>query len=117
MANLVRLDDLSQIIARQLTNLSDSETVLKIQTKINDMKQNLTSLRDLVSAHEVERFFREVNQTMDWIEEEMKSLERDIHLSNQFRSKYLLKIELNARLEQLLSSKGTKNQDILCRLP
>ena len=105
MANLFRLAAMNKI-SDQFMSSTQTEAVLNIQTKMNELNQNLTSFRELVSAHEVERFYREVNNTLDWMAEETKSLERDIKLGTQFRSVYVLKDEFNARRERLLAAKG-----------
>lgn len=64
MTNLFRLATMNKI-SDQFMSSTQTEAVLNIQTKMNELNQNLTSFRELVSAHEVERFYREV--TTLWI--------------------------------------------------
>ena len=83
-ANEVRLAKLNEI-AVQLTSLGQTEAALKIKTQIQTLNeewatlQNITQERasQLGSAHEVQRFHRDVDETKEWIAEKDNALTTD----------------------------------------
>lgn len=83
-ANEVRLAKLNEI-AVQLTSLGQTEAALKIKTQIHTLNeewqqlQHITTERasQLGSAHEVQRFHRDVDETKDWIAEKDSALNND----------------------------------------
>ncbi|XP_070496510.1 spectrin alpha chain isoform X3 [Chironomus tepperi] len=83
-ANEVRLAKLNEI-AVQLTSLGQTEAALKIKTQMHTLNeewqqlQNITTERasQLGSAHEVQRFHRDVDETKDWISEKDNALNND----------------------------------------
>lgn len=83
-ANEVRLAKLNEI-AVQLTSLGQTEAALKIKTQIHTLNeewqqlQHITTERanQLGSAHEVQRFHRDVDETKDWISEKDDALASD----------------------------------------
>ncbi|XP_076343494.1 spectrin alpha chain-like isoform X2 [Tachypleus tridentatus] len=83
-ANEVRLAEMNEI-ATQLMNLGQTEAALKIQTQLDDLNhkwqdlQQVTSERatQLGTAHEVQRFHRDVDETKDWIQEKDEALETE----------------------------------------
>lgn len=83
-ANEVRLAKLNEI-AVQLTSLGQTEAALKIKTQVQTLNeewqqlQHITTERasQLGSAHEVQRFHRDVDETKDWISEKDDALAND----------------------------------------
>ncbi|XP_054270638.1 spectrin alpha chain-like isoform X2 [Macrosteles quadrilineatus] len=83
-ANEVRLAEMNEI-AMQLMSLGQTEAALKIQTQLQDLNEKWTSLQQLTqeratqlgSAHEVQRFHRDVDETKDWIQEKDEALNND----------------------------------------
>jgi len=83
-ANEVRLAEMNEI-AMQLMSLGQTEAALKIQTQIEDLNTKWNSLQQrtqerqfqLGSAHEVQRFHRDVDETKDWIQEKDEALNND----------------------------------------
>ncbi|XP_037079829.1 spectrin alpha chain-like [Pollicipes pollicipes] len=83
-ANEVRLAEMNEI-AVQLMTLGQTEAALRIQTQIQDLNQKWTKLQEVTqeranqlgSAHEVQRFHRDVDETVDWIQEKDGALNND----------------------------------------
>ena len=83
-ANEVRLAKLNEI-AVQLTSLGQTEAALKIKTQVQTLNeewqqlQHITTERanQLGSAHEVQRFHRDVDETKDWMGEKDEALAND----------------------------------------
>ncbi|XP_075227894.1 alpha spectrin isoform X2 [Lycorma delicatula] len=83
-ANEVRLAEMNEI-AMQLMSLGQTEAALKIQTQLQDLNEKWSSLQQLTqeratqlgSAHEVQRFHRDVDETKDWIQEKDEALNND----------------------------------------
>ncbi|KAB7494812.1 Spectrin alpha chain [Armadillidium nasatum] len=83
-ANEVRLAEMNEI-AMNLMSLGQTEAALKIQTQIEDLNTKWNSLQQMAqerqfqlgSAHEVQRFHRDVDETKDWIQEKDEALNND----------------------------------------
>ncbi|XP_035787487.1 spectrin alpha chain isoform X2 [Anopheles albimanus] len=83
-ANEVRLAKLNEI-AIQLTSLGQTEAALKIKTQIQTLNEEWATLQTITqerasqlgSAHEVQRFHRDVDETKDWIAEKENALNND----------------------------------------
>ncbi|XP_076321230.1 spectrin alpha chain-like isoform X2 [Tachypleus tridentatus] len=83
-ANEVRLAEMNEV-ATQLMSVGQTEVALKIQTQVDDLNQKWQSLQrvtserstQLGSAHEVQRFHRDVDETKDWIQEKDEALNTD----------------------------------------
>ncbi|XP_037044978.1 spectrin alpha chain isoform X3 [Bradysia coprophila] len=83
-ANEVRLANMNEI-AVQLTTLGQTEAALKIQTQMQDLNEKWASLQQVTaergsqlgSAHEVQRFHRDIDETKDWIAEKEEALNND----------------------------------------
>ncbi|XP_037798638.1 spectrin alpha chain-like isoform X2 [Penaeus monodon] len=83
-ANEVRLAEMNEI-AMQLMSLGQTEAALKIQTQIEELNTKWNSLQQMAqerqfqlgSAHEVQRFHRDVDETKDWIQEKDEALNND----------------------------------------
>ncbi|CRL06706.1 CLUMA_CG019447, isoform A [Clunio marinus] len=83
-ANEVRLAKLNEI-AVQLTSLGQTEAALKIKTQIQTLNEDWQQLQHITaeranqlgSAHEVQRFHRDVDETKDWISEKDDALAND----------------------------------------
>ncbi|XP_039289075.1 spectrin alpha chain-like isoform X4 [Nilaparvata lugens] len=83
-ANEVRLAEMNHI-AMQLMSLGQTEAALKIQTQLQDLNDKWSGLQQLTqeratqlgSAHEVQRFHRDVDETKDWIQEKDDALNND----------------------------------------
>ncbi len=83
-ANEVRLANMNEI-AVQLTTLGQTEAALKIQTQMQDLNEKWASLQQVTaergsqlgSAHEVQRFHRDIDETKDWISEKEDALNND----------------------------------------
>ncbi|XP_022242846.1 spectrin alpha chain-like isoform X2 [Limulus polyphemus] len=83
-SNEIRLAEMNEI-ATQLISLGQTEAADKIQTQVDDLNQQWQSLQlltseratQLGSAHEVQRFQRDVDETKDWIQEKDEALNTD----------------------------------------
>ncbi|XP_013112769.1 spectrin alpha chain isoform X1 [Stomoxys calcitrans] len=83
-ANEVRLANMNEI-AIQLTSLGQTEAAMKIQTQMQDLNEKWNNLQTLTaekasqlgSAHEVQRFHRDIDETKDWIAEKENALNND----------------------------------------
>lgn len=112
-ANEVRLAEMNEI-AMQLVSLGQTEAALKIQTQMEDLNSKWTSLQQLTaeranqlgSAHEVQRFHRDVNETKDWIQEKDEALNND-DLGKDLRSVQALQRK-HEGLERDLAALGDK---------
>jgi len=112
-ANEVRLAEMNEI-AMQLMSLGQTEAALKIQTQIEDLNQKWASLQQLTSeratqlgsAHEVQRFHRDVDETKDWIQEKDEALNND-DLGKDLRSVQALQRK-HEGLERDLAALGDK---------
>ena len=82
--NEVRLAEMNEM-ATQLNNLGQTEAAVKITQQIDDLNQKWTSLQQVTteragqlgSAHEVQRFHRDIEETKDWIQEKDDALNND----------------------------------------
>ncbi|KAJ8920410.1 hypothetical protein NQ315_005276 [Exocentrus adspersus] len=112
-ANEVRLAEMNEI-AMQLVSLGQTEAALKIQTQMEDLNTKWTSLQQLTSerasqlgsAHEVQRFHRDVDETKDWINEKDEALNND-DLGKDLRSVQALQRK-HEGLERDLAALGDK---------
>lgn len=112
-ANEVRLAEMNEI-AMQLVSLGQTEAALKIQTQMQDLNNKWTSLQQLTnerasqlgSAHEVQRFHRDVDETKDWINEKDEALNND-DLGKDLRSVQALQRK-HEGLERDLAALGDK---------
>ncbi|KJH49812.1 spectrin repeat-containing domain protein [Dictyocaulus viviparus] len=83
-ANEVRLQEMNQI-ATALTSVGQTETAVRIRQQIEDLNARWRALEEqteqreqqLGSAHEVQRFHRDVDETRDWIQEKDDALDSD----------------------------------------
>jgi spectrin alpha len=83
-ANEIRLQEMNQI-ATALTSVGHTETAVRIRQQIEDLNQRWRALEEkaevreqqLGSAHEVQRFHRDIDETKDWILEKTEALESD----------------------------------------
>ncbi|KAL1139006.1 hypothetical protein AAG570_009067 [Ranatra chinensis] len=112
-ANEVRLAEMNEI-AMQLMSLGQTEASLKIQTQLQDLNEKWTSLQQLTqeratqlgSAHEVQRFHRDVDETKEWIQEKDEALNND-DLGKDLRSVQALQRK-HEGLERDLAALGDK---------
>ncbi|XP_058795855.1 spectrin alpha chain [Phymastichus coffea] len=112
-ANEVRLAEMNEI-AVQLMSLGQTEAALNIQTQIQELNDKWTSLQTLTqerasqlgSAHEVQRFHRDVDETKDWIREKDAALNND-DLGKDLRSVQALQRK-HEGLERDLAALGDK---------
>lgn len=112
-ANEVRLAEMNEI-AMQLVTLGQTEAALKIKTQMDDLNTKWTSLQQLTaekatqlgSAHEVQRFHRDVDETKDWIQEKDEALNND-DLGKDLRSVQALQRK-HEGLERDLAALGDK---------
>lgn len=112
-ANEVRLAEMNEI-AMQLVTLGQTEAALKIRTQMEDLNTKWTSLQQLTaekatqlgSAHEVQRFHRDVDETKDWIQEKDEALNND-DLGKDLRSVQALQRK-HEGLERDLAALGDK---------
>lgn len=112
-ANEVRLAEMNEI-AMQLVTLGQTEAALKIRTQMDDLNTKWTSLQQLTSekatqlgsAHEVQRFHRDVDETKDWIQEKDEALNND-DLGKDLRSVQALQRK-HEGLERDLAALGDK---------
>jgi len=80
-ANEVRLREMNEV-ANKLVNLGQPEAAAKITRQINDLNKKWNNLQNaaearanqLGSAHEVQRFHRDIEETKDWIREKDEAL-------------------------------------------
>ncbi|XP_021964674.1 spectrin alpha chain isoform X2 [Folsomia candida] len=83
-ANEVRLAEMN-VIAMQLMSLGQTEAAVKIQTQLEDLNTKWETLQTVTqekaeklgSAHQVQRFHRDVDETKDWISEKDEALSKD----------------------------------------
>ncbi|XP_054158910.1 spectrin alpha chain-like isoform X2 [Oppia nitens] len=83
-ANEVRLAEMNEI-ATQLSSLGQTEAAVKITQQVEELNQKWTHLQEVTteraqqlgSAHEVQRFHRDVDETKDWIKEKEDALNND----------------------------------------
>ncbi|PAV55545.1 hypothetical protein WR25_20353 [Diploscapter pachys] len=83
-ANEIRLKEMNNI-ATALTSVGQTETAVRIRQQIEDLNQRWRTLEEqteqreqqLDSAHEVQRFHRDVDETRDWIQEKDDALDSD----------------------------------------
>ena len=83
-SNEVRLTEMNQM-ANQLADLGQTEAANKINRQVEELNQKwvhlqeMTSSREqqLASAHEVQRFHRDIDETKDWIREKDEALDTD----------------------------------------
>lgn len=112
-ANEVRLAEMNEI-AMQLMSLGQTEAALKIQTQMEDLNRKWASIQQLTaeraqqlgSAHEVQRFHRDVDETKDWIHEKDEALNND-DLGKDLRSVQALQRK-HEGLERDLAALGDK---------
>ncbi|KAI4458382.1 troponin [Holotrichia oblita] len=112
-ANEVRLAEMNEI-AMQLVSLGQTEAALKIQTQLEDLNTKWASLQQLTaeratqlgSAHEVQRFHRDVDETKDWIQEKDEALNND-DLGKDLRSVQTLQRK-HEGIERDLAALGDK---------
>ena len=112
-ANEVRLAEMNEI-AMQLMSLGQTEAALKIQTQMEDLNRKWVSIQQLTaeraqqlgSAHEVQRFHRDVDETKDWIHEKDEALNND-DLGKDLRSVQALQRK-HEGLERDLAALGDK---------
>ncbi|XP_077298885.1 alpha spectrin [Arctopsyche grandis] len=112
-ANEVRLAEMNEI-AVQLMTIGQTEAALKIQTQIQELNSKWSSLQQLTaeraaqlgSAHEVQRFHRDVDETKDWIQEKDEALNNE-DLGKDLRSVQALQRK-HEGLERDLAALGDK---------
>ncbi|XP_026324056.1 spectrin alpha chain isoform X2 [Hyposmocoma kahamanoa] len=112
-ANEVRLAEMNEI-AVQLMTVGQTEAALKIKTQMQELNSKWTSLQQLTaeraaqlgSAHEVQRFHRDVDETKDWIAEKEAALATD-DLGKDLRSVQTLQRK-HEGLERDLAALGDK---------
>uniref|UniRef100_A0A183DQ64 SH3 domain-containing protein n=1 Tax=Gongylonema pulchrum TaxID=637853 RepID=A0A183DQ64_9BILA len=83
-ANEIRLQEMNQI-ATALTSVGQTETAVRIRQQIEDLNARWRALEEqteqreqqLGSAHEVQRFHRDVDETKDWIMEKDEALDSE----------------------------------------
>ncbi|XP_062606729.1 spectrin alpha chain-like isoform X6 [Saccostrea cucullata] len=116
-ANEARLQELNSI-ADRLTAMGRTEAAEKIREQIatlNNRWENLqavtaTRAESLGSAHEVQRFHRDVDETKDWIDEKDETLNSD-NYGHDLASVQALQRKHDA-LERDLSALGEKVRDL-----
>ena len=87
-----RLKEMNQA-AQRLRDLGHTEAALRIQTQIEELNQQWTTLQTITkqralqlgSAHEVQRFHRDADDTKDWIHEKQEALD-NTDLGHDLRS-------------------------------
>nr|ANG83465.1 spectrin alpha chain [Biston betularia] len=112
-ANEVRLAEMNEI-AVQLMTVGQTEAALKIKTQMQELNSKWTSLQHLTSeraaqlgsAHEVQRFHRDVDETKDWIAEKEAALATE-DLGKDLRSVQTLQRK-HEGLERDLAALGDK---------
>ncbi|KAI2810972.1 Spectrin alpha chain, non-erythrocytic 1 [Blomia tropicalis] len=83
-ANEVRLTEMNHM-ATQLADLGQAEAASKINRQVEELNQKWVNLQEmtasreqqLASAHEVQRFHRDIDETKDWIREKDEALDTD----------------------------------------
>ncbi|KAL3092945.1 hypothetical protein niasHS_004972 [Heterodera schachtii] len=83
-ANEVRLQEMNQIATR-LSQMGQTETAVRIRQQIDDLNARWKALeqkaeergQQLESAHEVQRFHKDVDETKDWIQEKNETLDSE----------------------------------------
>uniref|UniRef100_A0A0K0ELE0 SH3 domain-containing protein n=1 Tax=Strongyloides stercoralis TaxID=6248 RepID=A0A0K0ELE0_STRER len=83
-ANEVRLQEMNQI-ATALSAYGQTETAVKIKQQIDDLnlrwkaleKKAIQREQQLDSAHEVQRFHHDIDETKEWIQEKNEALDTD----------------------------------------
>lgn len=83
-ANEMRLQEMNQI-ATALTSVGQTETAVRIRQQIDDLNARWRALEEqteqreqqLGSAHEVQRFHRDIDETKDWILEKDEALDSE----------------------------------------
>uniref|UniRef100_A0A1I8B6Y0 Spectrin alpha chain n=1 Tax=Meloidogyne hapla TaxID=6305 RepID=A0A1I8B6Y0_MELHA len=83
-ANEVRLQEMNQIATR-LSQTGQTETAVRIRQQIDDLNARWKALeqkaeqrgQQLESAHEVQRFHKDVEETRDWIQEKNEALDTE----------------------------------------
>ncbi|MFH4975655.1 hypothetical protein AB6A40_002364 [Gnathostoma spinigerum] len=83
-ANETRLQEMNQI-ATALTSVGQTETAVRIRQQIEDLNARWKALEEqteqreqqLGSAHEVQRFHRDIDETKDWIMEKDEALDSE----------------------------------------
>ncbi|VDN60745.1 unnamed protein product [Dracunculus medinensis] len=83
-ANEIRLQEMNQI-ATALTSVGQTETAVRIRQQIDDLNARWRALEEqteqreqqLGSAHEVQRFHRDIDETKDWILEKDDALDSE----------------------------------------
>lgn len=83
-ANEVRLAEMNEV-ANQLADLGETEAAYRITQQVEELNQKWIHLQEvtterstqLSSAHEVQRFHRDVDETKDWINEKDEALNND----------------------------------------
>lgn len=112
-ANEVRLAEMNEI-AVQLMTVGQTEAAMKIQSQMQELNTKWTSLQQLTSerasqlgsAHEVQRFHRDVDETKDWIAEKEAALATN-DLGKDLRSVQTLQRK-HEGLERDLAALGDK---------
>lgn len=112
-ANEVRLAEMNDM-ANQLTELGHKEAANKIALQIEDVNQKWVTLQkataeranQLGSAHEVQRFHRDIDEAKDWIGEKEDALSDD-NLGHDLRSVQTLQRK-HEGLESDLAALGDK---------
>ncbi|XP_045510647.1 spectrin alpha chain [Colias croceus] len=112
-ANEVRLAEMNEI-AVQLMTVGQTEAALKIKTQMQELNSKWSSLQQLTaeraaqlgSAHEVQRFHRDVDETKDWIAEKEQAL-ATTELGRDLRSVQTLQRK-HEGLERDLAALGDK---------
>ncbi|KAJ8300491.1 hypothetical protein KUTeg_022010 [Tegillarca granosa] len=116
-ANEARLQELNSI-ADRLTAMGQTEAAEKIREQIAQLNsrwanlQQVTAVRaeSLGSAHEVQRYHRDVDETKDWIDEKDQALNND-NYGHDLTSVQALQRKHEA-LERDLSALGEKVRDL-----
>ena len=93
MINEKKKDDLNRLSER-LRQIGEIEPANKIQSEIEILNIKWTELQKvtahrqhkLMSAHEVQRFQRDTDETMDWINEKNEAINMDVELGHDLPS-------------------------------
>lgn len=112
-SNEDKLKDMNSV-ATKLRDLGQTEAAMRIQTQIEELNQQWTTLetvtkqraKQLGSAHEVQRFHRDADDTKDWIEEKDLALDSQ-DLGHDLRSVQALQRK-HEGLERDLAALGDK---------
>ncbi len=116
--NEARINELNKI-AERLKQMSQAESAKKIQDEIEILNikwtelQRVTSNRQtkLMSAHEVQRFHRDADETMDWINEKNSALLADTEQGHDLPSVKRLQRKHDG-FERDLDALGTRIRDL-----